>query len=436
MPPGGAPQLTHFAITPQPGHTPPSPESHLHTQSVEVSQQDHPACQPPSAPAALDTLLQEAHEDSAGTCLENGQETIVEHLPETSALQSKALSPPLLPSEESINASKIGEDNGLIVDQPDPEGSIKPSYKSNAECDLTSVEPELNLDDLPPPRPPTPIEVDEIPPPRPPGPDDAYEGMVADVGPPVCDIPPPRPLPPTTLKITPPTPPVIDEVPPPRPPEPLDAYDDMMTDDVSPRACDIPPPRPQPPSTLEVAPPPPPLPSLDDTFEDEVFENAPPRPDPPSDDADDEREMTPPRPEPPLEYDIAFPPRPSLPTIHESSPSPSDLSPTKEEPPTKIQKENTPPWPEPPVMTQFTPPRPTEADTMAQLSPPLPPPPRVEDDKPMAKLVPVEVLPDTSSPSDHPCTSSSPEKSGTSPEKESDFEAGTIPPPPAGSVNL
>ncbi|XP_042876868.1 titin-like isoform X4 [Penaeus japonicus] len=433
LPPGGAPQLTHFAITPQPGHTPPSPESHLHTQSVEVSQQDHPACQPPSAPAALDTLLQEAHEDSAGTCLENGQETIVEHLPETSALQSKALSPPLLPSEESINASKNGEDNGLIVDQPDPEGSIKPSYKSNAECDLTSVEPELNLDDLPPPRPPTPIEVDEIPPPRPPGPDDAYEGMVADVGPPVCDIPPPRPLPPTTLKITPPTPPVIDEVPPPRPPEPLDAYDDMMTDDVSPRACDIPPPRPQPPSTLEVAPPPPPLPSLDDTFEDEVFENAPPRPDPPSDDADDEREMTPPRPEPPLEYDIAFPPRPSLPTIHESSPSPSDLSPTKEESPTKIQKENTPPWPEPPVMTQFTPPRPTEADTMAQLSPPLPPPPRVEDDKPMTKLVPVEVLlPDTSSPSDHPCTSSSPEKSGTSPEKESDFEAGTIPPPPAG----
>ncbi|XP_069984239.1 titin isoform X5 [Penaeus vannamei] len=422
----GAPQLTHIAITPQPGHTPPSPESHLHTQSVEVLQQDHPACQPFSAPAAVDTLSQE---DYAGTQVENGQETVVGHVPVTSILDSeyKPPSPPSPPLEPS-EASKIGEDKDLLVDESDLKGQSKPSYKSNAECDLTSAEPELNLDDLPPPRPPTPTEVDEIPPPRPPGPHEVYESVIPNVCSPVYDIPPPRPVPPAALKITPATPPVIDEVPPPRPPEPLDAYEDG----VGPLACDIPPPRPQPPSTLEVSPLPPPLSSLDDTFEDEVFEHAPPRPDPPSDDADDEREMTPPRPEPPLEYDIAFPPRPSLPTIHESSPSPSDLSPTKEEPPTNIQKETTPPWPEPPVMTQFTPPRPTETDMMAQLSPPLPPPPRVEDEKPAAKPVPVEVLPDTSSPSDQPYTSSSPEKSGTSPEKESDFEAGAIPPPPSG----
>lgn len=427
----GAPQLTHIAITPQPGHTPPSPESHLHTQSVEVLQQDHPACQPLSAPAAVDTLSQE---DYAGTQVENGQETVVGHVPVTSILDSeyKPPSPPSPPLEEPSEASKIGEDKDLLVDESDLKGQSKPSYKSNAECDLTSAEPELNLDDLPPPRPPTPTEVDEIPPPRPPGPHEVYESVIPNVCSPVYDIPPPRPVPPAALKITPATPPVIDEVPPPRPPEPLDAYEDG----VGPLACDIPPPRPQPPSTLEVSPLPPPLSSLDDTFEDEVFEHAPPRPDPPSDDADDEREMTPPRPEPPLEYDIAFPPRPSLPTIHESSPSPSDLSPTKEEPPTNIQKETTPPWPEPPVMTQFTPPRPTETDMMAQLSPPLPPPPRVEDEKPAAKPVPVEVLPDTSSPSDQPYTSSSPEKSGTSPEKESDFEAGAIPPPPSGSVNL
>ncbi|KAK8746903.1 hypothetical protein OTU49_016888, partial [Cherax quadricarinatus] len=67
--------------------------------------------------------------------------------------------------------------------------------------------------------------------------------------------------------------------------------------------------------------------------------------------------------------------------------------------------------------------RPTEADMETPPSPLLPPPP--EESELQAKLVPTEAAPENSSPSDHPYTSSSPEKSGTSPEKESDGDTGT-----------
>ncbi|KAK8383211.1 hypothetical protein O3P69_011607 [Scylla paramamosain] len=72
--------------------------------------------------------------------------------------------------------------------------------------------------------------------------------------------------------------------------------------------------------------------------------------------------------------------------------------------------------------------RPAEDDADPLAPPPVPPPPACEPAgaAQRGKGVPVEA-PEHSSPSDHPYTSSSPEKSGTSPDKESDPDASAAP---------
>ncbi|KAG7155331.1 hypothetical protein Hamer_G024376 [Homarus americanus] len=244
----------------------------------------------------------------------------------------------------------------------------------------------------------------------------------AEASPPPCpaveeeELPPPRP----------PTPVLeVDEVPPPRPPGPIEVYEDSLLKDNNVPVHEITPPRPLPPTIHEMTPPRPVPPASDDALMEELYVCAPPRPDPPSDDADDEREATPPRPQPPLQYEIGIPPRPPLPTIHEFSPPLHEGSPLLEELSENKKTEVTPPRPRAPIITQFTPPRPTEADTVTLPSLPLPPPPA--ESQHQMRLVPLEAAPEHSSPSDHPYTSSSPEKSGTSPDKESDADARTAP---------
>lgn len=281
--------------------------------------------------------------------------------------------------------------------------------------------------DLPPPEEPTMLQVrpTEAPPPRDTDSDfvrRAHYHSSASEGkdlPPPCptveeELPPPRPPTPTVE---------TDEIPPPRPPQPTEVYENLVSTGVTVPLHEIAPPRPLPPVMHETAPPRPVPPASDGTHGDELYVCPPPRPDPPSDDADDEREMTPPRPQPPLEYDEKFLSRPSLPTIHESSPPLTEGSPVLEESSKSTKIYAKPPRPKAPIITEFTPPRPK----VVQPSPSLPVQSGQAQVMQMKKPVPAEVTPEHSSPSDHPYTSSSPEKSGTSPEKESDGDAATAP---------
>ncbi|XP_068215232.1 uncharacterized protein [Palaemon carinicauda] len=232
--------------------------------------------------------------------------------------------------------------------------------------------------------------------------------------------PPPRP----------PTPTLIDmpDIPPPRPPEPVEALSDIQNNNYL-AVQDPTLPRPFQPLVHEIAPPRPSLPAMSEVYDD-IYEHAPPpRPDPPSDDADDEREPTPPRPEPPLEYEYPFLPRPLLPTIHETSPAPREGFPPVREVKTEIYMKK-PPYPRQKrsIIKSFTPPRPTEADMTDLPTPTMPCPQEfteVEEEPEMS--APAEPVPVPSSPSEPPCTSTSPEKSGT---QESDDGAADVPPSP------
>ncbi|XP_066957162.1 uncharacterized protein [Macrobrachium rosenbergii] len=238
------------------------------------------------------------------------------------------------------------------------------------------------------------------------------------------DLPlPPPPRPPTPTLID------IPEIPPPRPPEPVEALSDIQNNNYL-GIQDPTLPRPFQPLVHEIAPPRPSLPAMSEVYDD-MYEHAPPpRPDPPSDDADDEREPTPPRPEPPLEYEYPFLPRPLLPTIHETSPAPREGSPPVREIKTEINMKKPPhPRQKRSVIKSFTPPRPTEADMTDLPTPTMPTPQEVvEVQEEPEMLAPVEPVPVPSSPSDHPCTSTSPEKSGT--QEESDDGAADVPPSP------
>ncbi|XP_069941739.1 titin-like isoform X5 [Cherax quadricarinatus] len=420
-------QLAHTPVSLLPVHSPVSTASRHATPLVQTSPFGLPSS---TSTSAVAVFPQEANEDASVPQISQVFPPVVESgMRECVISPSEEVWPPPplgLPSSSSTTTvAVLPQEANEYASVPQISQVSLPAVE-HCVCDGVSNPSEETWPpppDLPPPEEPTLIQVrptgsislanvdsEPVPP--------SHSHVLASETktlPPSCpaveeDLPPPRP----------PTPDLeVDDAPPPRPPEPTDVYEDCVLTNM-PSAHNAPP-CPLPPSSYEVVPPRPAPPVLDNLAED-LLECAPPRPDPPSDDADDERETTPPRPRPPVEYEIVIPPRPPLPTIHEYSPI-REGSPVLEELPENTKNGVIPSWQKTSIIKKFTPPRPTEADMETPPSPLLPPPP--EESELQAKLVPTEAAPENSSPSDHPYTSSSPEKSGTSPEKESDGDTGT-----------
>ncbi|KAK7085995.1 hypothetical protein SK128_018094 [Halocaridina rubra] len=399
----------------------PSADSAGGVQSVDASVLGSPTSTlfAAASPAAVDFLLQASKGGASGvlrnlisTTSQTSDTTVVNTPPSTTTLPdisdsslSTVSSSHINPSSDTSVESQSGEYpkdlSHLTVTSDDAKPSFPEKYRETRNL---SVRSDAHRSDEQWPLPPSEPDILKI-----------EQHQTADSMLYTTSIDEDIPLPPPPRPPSPPTH-EIAEIPPPRPPEPLESSSDIQNNnylfvrDTTPTFL-------FPLSELEIAPPRPSPPNVDDS-EESPYENAPPRPDPPSDDADDEREPTPPpRPEPPLSYEYSFLPRPLLPTIRETSPLHEDYHIMEDYSETYNNYEQPQIRPTTSIITSFTPPRPSEVETVAAMpSPPLPSPPETSE-QPQKLLAPVEAVPLPSSPSEPPCPSTTPEKSETSPDK-------------------